>query len=86
MAMVDATLTIEYAFVVRGDGIESVPIVRVIPHDEEGKKPRGKKGQGIAIVANKGESHSDVLRTIAEYFDQEGADWSAFLKERLRDA
>lgn len=69
-----ATLVAEVAFTVSG-GL--LPAVRVIPHNDEGNKPRGKAGKGTLIVANEGESVSDVLRTVADYLEQEGS-WDAF--------
>jgi hypothetical protein len=76
-----ATLVIEEA-ITFGDGLRMRPAVRVIPHDEEGKKPRGKKGSGLLIVAHEGETHADVLRTVAAYLEQEGHDWQALAPER----
>jgi hypothetical protein len=76
----EATLTIESAWKMSG-GI--VPMVRVVPHDSEGRKPRGKKALGIQILAPEGKTHADVLRTIADYLEQEGGDWSKFSKDNI---
>lgn len=73
-ALTHATLVVETAWhMTQG----AIPAVRVIPHDEEGKKPRGNAGKGVLIVANEGEAASDVLRTVAGYLEQEGS-WAAF--------
>jgi hypothetical protein len=69
-----ATLVIEHVFQFPGG---TRPAVRVIPHDDEGNKPRGKAGKGTLIVANEGETWPDVLRTVAGYYEQEGS-WDAF--------
>ena len=74
-ALTDATLVIETAFMFPGG---SKPAARVIPHNDDGTKPRGKAGSGTLIVANEGETHADVLRTVAGYVEQEGGDWHAF--------
>lgn len=79
-ALTDATLVIETVFTFPGG---SKPAVRVIPHDEEGKKPRGKAGEGLVIIANDDETHADVLRTVAGYLEQEGGDWDVFRKDRV---
>lgn len=76
-ALTDATIVIEKALHMKR-GV--IPAVRVIPHDDEGKRPRGKAGKGTLIVANEGESHADMLRTVAGYLEQEGDDWHAFDK------
>ena len=72
-----ATLVIEQAFTFPGGTKDAV---RVIPHDEDGKKPRGKAGKGLLVVANEGETWPDVLRTVAGYYEQEGS-WDAFAAE-----
>lgn len=77
-ALTHATLVIETVFAFPGG---SLPAVRVIPHDEDGNKPRGKAGKGTVVIANEGETASDVLRTVAGYLDQEGS-WSAFEEVR----
>lgn len=73
-ALTEATLVIETAYTFTGG---AVPAVRVIPHDEEGKKPRGNAGKGVLILANEGETHVDLLRTVAGYYEQEGS-WASF--------
>jgi len=79
-ALTHATLVAETAWhMTQG----ALPAVRVIPHDEEGKKPRGKAGQGTLIVASEGESMADVLRTVAGYLEQESHDWDAFTRTRM---
>lgn len=62
----------------------TLPAVRVVPHDEEGKRPRGKKGDGILVVAKEGETHADVLRAVAGYLEQEEFDWSGFTIARMK--
>lgn len=56
-------------------GKGAFPALRVIPHDEEGKKPRGNAGKGVLLVAREGESTADLLRTLGDVLDQEGS-WS----------
>lgn len=73
-ALTEATIVIETVFLFPGG---SKPAVRVIPHMEDGTKPRGKEGKGTLIVANEGETCADVLRTVAGYLEQEGS-WEAF--------
>lgn len=73
-ALTEATLVIESVFAFHGG---TRPAVRVIPHNEDGTKPRGKAGKGLLIVAHEGETWADVLRTVAGYYEQEGS-WDAF--------
>jgi hypothetical protein len=73
-ALSHATLVVESAWTL-GDGIR--PAIRVIPHDEEGKKPRGKAGRGLLVVAKPDQTISDLLRVVGQFYDQEGS-WDAF--------
>ena len=73
-ALTKATLVIEVVYTLDGAPHDAV---RVIPHDEEGRKPRGKAGKGRLIIANEGESWADVLRGVGGHFEREGS-WDAF--------
>lgn len=78
--MAHATLVIETAWSLSNGAL---PAVRVIPHKDDGSKPRGKAGEGVLIVArDKDETHAELLRTCAAYLEQEGS-WAAFAKDRM---
>lgn len=68
-----ATLEIETVYTFGGAPRSAV---RVILHDDDGRKPRGKRGKGTLVAGYADESDSALLRVIADLLDHHG--WEKF--------